>query len=98
MIFAGVALALACWLLTVMLDMADPWLNSVPVYTPGTGFSLLPWCDQIDAWGLIWGHKKASRVAPARPSTHPVGTNQGCTELRKPASARYRPHGSHRWT
>jgi len=38
----GAALALACSSVAVMLDMADPWFNSVPVYTPGTAFSLLP--------------------------------------------------------
>src|SRR3981189_581744 len=58
MTLAGVALALACWSLAVMLDMADPWLNSGPIYTPVTGFSVLPPWDQIDAWGLIGVTKK----------------------------------------
>jgi hypothetical protein len=41
MIFAGVALALTSCSLTVRLDMVDPWLQSIPDYTPGTGFPLL---------------------------------------------------------
>src|ERR1019366_7724561 len=43
------------------------------------------------------GHKKASRVAPAR-GTYPVGDQIRTRDVRTPASGRCRPHGSRRST
>src|SRR5688572_12415944 len=93
----GVALALA-WSLAVMLDMACSVVAmGYRFIRREPGFRYCP--DAIRSMqGAYRGHKKASRVAPARPSTHPAGTNQACAEVTKPASARYRSHGSRRWT
>ena len=63
--------------------MVVPWLfhakeRPIHAYTPETGASLLP-CAAIrlmpEAYG---GHKKASRVAPARVLAHPVRDESGC--------------------
>src|SRR5438105_11535383 len=67
----------ACSSLTVTADMALPRLEFISfILRPEPGFR---YCrDAIRSMhGAYRVHKKASRVAPARQSTRPVGTSQG---------------------
>src|ERR1700710_2896776 len=98
MIFAGAALALTCCSLTVRLDMVDL------IAAIDTGLYAGDRGSVTVKHAIGWmhrayrGHKKASRAAPARHTCIPRWDWSGCAVVRKPASARCRPHGSRRST
>src|SRR5712671_5265332 len=92
-----VVVAVARSSLTVRVDMALPVGSSYQFIRREPGSRYCHVAIQ-SMHGEHFGHKKASRVAPARRLTHPVGTMQGRAGVRTPASARYRPHESRRST
>src|SRR6266404_2598303 len=84
--------------LAARLDMAVPSLNSISQLYAGNR----PFVTATQAIKFVHtgyrGHKKASRVAPARDCASHWGLAQDTRDVTTPASGRYRPHGSRRST